>query len=52
MILEGGWVVVGRRKGEEVVHGEPVDLTAVRAAVFDFGAAYRFVATVCEWTLF
>ena len=39
MVAGGGWC-----EGEKVVHGQGVDLAAVRAAIFDFGAAYGFVA--------
>ena len=51
VVVEGGRVVVidvviaiGRCEREEVVHGECVNLAAVRATIFDFGAAYRLVA--------
>lgn len=44
-LLKGRWVVAGGWcEGEKVVHGEGVDLAAVRAAIFDFGAAYGLVA--------
>lgn len=46
--LKGGWGAVGCCEGEEVVHGEGIDLAAVGAAVFDFGAADGFVAAVRE----
>ena len=45
-LRKGRWVVAGGGwcEGEKVVRGEGVDLAAVRAAIFDFGAAYGLVA--------
>lgn len=52
VLFEDGWMPVGWCEGEEVVHGECVDLAAVWAAVFDFGASDWFVAAEGELQFF
>ena len=48
MILKGGRITIRGFGREEVVYGQRVDLTAVGAAVFDFGDSYGLVAAVGE----
>ena len=43
-LLKGRWVADGWCEADKVVRGKGVDFAAVRAAIFDFGAAYGFVA--------